>query len=239
VKKKPRQYISKHSLIYQGALADFWPSAPRRAATVWHAAERGDRVGDMGRHKTISDHEVLQVARDVFRAHGHTATTRQIAVAAGISEAVLYQRFGSKDDLFFAAMHPRGPDIEALLGPADPPDDAHAYLRTVAVRIGKYLAEIIPLALRVMTHPSFDPAALVRAQPNAAARLRDHLAQRLASLARRQRLAADSADATARLLVSLAHDWALGGVLSPGSPNRERELKKMVDVVWEGVRARG
>src|SRR6516225_5999099 len=143
----------------------------------------------MGRHKTISDQEVLGIAREVFRAHGHTATTRQIADAAGISEAVLYQRFGSKDDLFFAAMHPRGPDIEALLGPEDPPDDAHAYLRTVVLRIGKYLAEVIPLALRVMTHPSFDPAALARAQPNAAATLQCQLAQRLASLARRKRLA--------------------------------------------------
>ena len=192
----------------------------------------------MGRHKIISDHDVLGVAREVFRAHGHTATTRQIADAAGISEAVLYQRFGSKDDLFFAAMHPRGPDIDALLGPQDPSDDAHAYLRTVVLRIGKYLAEVIPLALRVMTHPSFDPAALARAQPNAAATLRAQLAQRLASLARRKRLAVQSVDVTARLLVSLAHDWALGGVLSPGKSNRERDLKAMVDVVWEGLRGK-
>src|SRR6516225_4844106 len=116
----------------------------------------------MGRHKTISDQEVLGIARNVFREHGHTATTREVAEAAGISEAVLYQRFGSKDDLFFAAMHPRGPDIEELLGPRDPPEDAYTYLRTTTVRIGKYFAEVIPLVLRVMTHPSFDPATLAR-----------------------------------------------------------------------------
>src|SRR6516162_7920450 len=104
----------------------------------------------MGRYKTISDQEVLQVARDVFRAQGHTATTRAIAEAAGISEAILYQRFGSKDDLFFAAMLPRGPEIEKVLGPTDPPDGAHTYLRSVAVRIGKYFGDVIPLALRVM-----------------------------------------------------------------------------------------
>jgi AcrR family transcriptional regulator len=192
----------------------------------------------MGRHKTISDHEVLRIARDVFRKQGHTATTRQIAEDAGISEPVLYQRFGSKDALFFAAMHPTGPDIEELLGPKDPPDDAQAYLRTVVVRLGKYFGEVIPLALRVVTHPSFDPGSLARAQPNAAASLHEGLVERLASLARRKRMATSSESLAARLLVSLAHDWALGRVLSPGRPHGDRDLKSMVDVVWEGLRAR-
>src|SRR5437899_2658415 len=119
----------------------------------------------MGRHKTISDEEVLRIARETFRAQGHVASTRAIADAAGISEAILYQRFGSKDDLFFAAMHPSGPNIEQLLGPKEPPDDAHRYLRSVVVRTGQYFAEVIPLALHVMMHPSFDPAALTRVQP--------------------------------------------------------------------------
>ena len=193
----------------------------------------------MGRHKTISDDDVLDVARQVFRERGHSATTREVAEAAGISEAVLYQRFGSKDDLFFAAMHPRGPDVEELLGPKDPPDDALAYMRAVAIRIGKHFAEVIPVALRIMTHPSFDHGALARAQPTNAAVLKEGLTQRLASLARRRRIAAGSESAAARLLVSLAHDWALGGVLSPGSQsNRERALKELVDIVWEGFRPR-
>lgn len=192
----------------------------------------------MGRHKTISDEEVLRVARDVFRAQGHTATTRAIAKAAGISEAILYQRFGSKDDLFFAAMRPSGPDVEKLLGPKDPPDDALVYLRTVVVRLGEHFAEVIPLALRVMTHPSFDPASLARAKPWGLTVLQEGLTERLALLARRGGLVIRREAVTARLLVSLAHDWALGRV--HGSPSRGiRDLKEMVDVVWEGLRARG
>ena len=191
----------------------------------------------MGRHKTISDDEVLRAARHVFRDKGHTASTRAIALAAGISEAVLYQRFRSKDDLFFAAMAPRGPDIERLLGPKEPPDDAQTYLRTVVVRIGQYLAEIIPLAMHVMTHPSFDPATLARAQPSGSAVLQEALTLRLASLARRKRIAGCSPAVMSRLLVSLAHDWALGHVVprGPSAPN-VRGLKEMVDAAWEGLR---
>ncbi len=196
-------------------------------------------TGRMGRHKTISDQEVLRVARGVFRARGHTATTRAIAEAAGISEAVLYQRFGSKDELFFAAMRPGGPDIERLLGPADPPDNALAYLRAVVARLGRYFAGVIPLALHVMTHPSFDPATFAHAQPRAHALLQEGLARRLASLGRRRRIATPSEAVTARLLVGLAHDWALGSVLARGaSARRLRELREMVDVLWAGLRAR-
>jgi AcrR family transcriptional regulator len=193
----------------------------------------------MGRPKTISDEQVLRVARDVFRSRGHTATTREIAQAAGISEAILYQRFGSKDHLFFAAMHPTGPDIERLLGPADPPEDARAYVRMVTVRIGEYFAGVIPLALRVMTHPSFDHTSFGRALPRTHAQLQEGLSARIISLARRRRLATASASATARVLVSLAHDWALAGVHSHIAPaRRARELKELVEIVWQGLRVR-
>jgi AcrR family transcriptional regulator len=215
-----------------------FPAILRRRA-AWQAVGGRGTLARMGRQKTISDDEVLRVAREVFRAKGHTATTREVAQAAGISEAILYQRFGSKDEMFFAAMRPWGPDIEKLLGPADPPDDAHAYLRAVVVRLGEYFAEVIPLALRVMTHPSFDPSSLARAQPGGPAELREGLAERLASLARRGRLSTPSESVTARLLLSLAHDWALGRSMHRQPTHGVRELRDMVDVVWEGLRARG
>jgi AcrR family transcriptional regulator len=190
----------------------------------------------MGRQKTISDDDILAVARDVFRERGHSATTRDIAEQAGISEAILYQRFGTKDDLFFASMRPSGPDVEAILGPADPPGDGRAYLRTTVSRISKYLGEIIPLALRVTTHPSFDPAVYARAQPMPSALLRDGLAVRIGALAERGLIAAPAPALVARLLVSLAHDWALGQVVRHMAVHRDQELKEMVDVVWQGLR---
>ena len=197
------------------------------------------RLPPMGRHKTISDEDVLKIAREAFLKHGHTATTREIAEAAGISEAILYQRFGNKDHLFFAAMHPSGPDVERLLGPAEPLGEGREYLHQAVVRIGEYLAGVIPVALRLMTHPSFDHTSFARAQPTAHDSLQQALAVRLESLAHRGRIAAPSPPATARVLVSLAHDWALAGVFSHEPPARRvRRLKEMVDVVWRGLRLR-
>src|SRR5262249_62426210 len=117
-------------------------SAGRPRGSRHTAGPRGI-LGRMGRKKTITDDEVLRIARNTFLQQGHTATTREIAQAAGISEAVLYQRFGSKHQLFFAAMRPRGPDLEQLLGPKDPAEDALTYLHTVVVRLGEQFAELI------------------------------------------------------------------------------------------------
>jgi len=190
----------------------------------------------MGRPKTISDDAILRIARDIFSRHGHTATTRQVANAAGISEAILYQRFGTKDALFFASLHPRGPDIEKLLGPDDPPGDAHEYLRTVVRRLGEYFAEVIPLALREMMHPSFEPASLSRTTPGGGAELREGLARRIASLARRKQLAGLDEVVVARLLLSLAHDWALGISFAHGTvAPRDRTLDEFVAVLWVGL----
>jgi AcrR family transcriptional regulator len=192
----------------------------------------------MGRKKTVTDEEVLRIAQDLFRAQGHTATTREIAQAAGISEAILYQRFGSKDELFFAAMRPRGPHLEQLLGPNDPAEDALTYLHRVVVRVGEYFADIIPVHLRVLMHPSFDPDRLARAHPGGMAVISEALSERLAALARRGELAAPRTAVAAQLLVSLAHDWALRrmhGATSRGV----RDLKDMVDLAWEGLRVRG
>jgi AcrR family transcriptional regulator len=188
----------------------------------------------MGRQKTITDDAVLRIARDIFRAQGHSATTRAIAKAAGISEAVLYQRFGSKDQLFFAAMHPLPPDVERLLGPAEPTQDAHAYLCAVVVRLAKHFAEVIPVVLRMLMHPSFDPASLRHAQPGGPALVHDGLAKRLEALARRGALALPRPAATARLLISIAHDWALRHAHGDAGA-RIGELRPMVDVVWHGL----
>ena len=75
--------------------------------------------------------------------------------------------------------------------------------------------------------------------PGGPASLHEGLAERLAVFARRKQIRPQAVAVAARLLVSLAHDWGLGGVFAHDSPtHRERQLKEMVDAVWEGLRAR-
>jgi AcrR family transcriptional regulator len=68
---------------------------------------------------------ILAAAKSAFGAHGyHATTTRDIAAAARVSEALLYQHFDGKRQLFEAVVHTAAGDlerrIEAATEGADP-----------------------------------------------------------------------------------------------------------------------
>jgi AcrR family transcriptional regulator len=58
----------------------------------------------MARPITISDEQILDAARAVFTEKGPRATTAEIAERAGVSEGILFKRFGNKAGLHKAAM---------------------------------------------------------------------------------------------------------------------------------------
>ena len=112
----------------------------------------------MGRNKQVSDEAVLEAAKAVFVEQGFGASTREVARRAGISEAVLYQRYKTKVDLFFAAMVP--PPIELATATGDWKPSVEDDLCTLAASIMRYFRDAMPVFLQVMTHPSFNLADL-------------------------------------------------------------------------------
>jgi AcrR family transcriptional regulator len=192
----------------------------------------------MARTRSITDEHILAVARDLFRAQGHDVSTRQVAESAGISEGVLYQRFGSKNDLFFAAMAPSAPDLEVVLGPNPPTRAPQEYLKEVVARMARYFGEILPLGIRLITHPSFDRNNMTTEQP-AAVKLQHGLAERLEFFEGSKQMRKSTSGPAAQLLVRLAHDWALARVMSGrAGPKRTAELEAIVDLVWRGASPR-
>ena len=169
----------------------------------------------MGRTRTIDNDSLLRTAEGLFRERGHTISTREIARATGISEAVLYQRFGSKDDLFFAAMTPATTDVEALLGAVHTirtVDDARRYVDAVALRIADLLGRMMPTLLQVLAYPATDHSKVVqwhRALP---------FEPLIAGLT--TRFAA---------LTAAGHLTSQDSALGPGS------VGTLIDVLWAGI----
>ena len=59
----------------------------------------------MSRTATITNDQILEAARAEFLEHGIRATSSAIAKRAGVSSGILFQRFGTKEALFAAAMN--------------------------------------------------------------------------------------------------------------------------------------
>lgn len=196
----------------------------------------------MGRHRTIDDNQLLEIARQVFRERGHTATTRDVARAAGISQSVLYQRFPTKDDLFFAAMLPPPPNLQALLGHEDEAQQGvERHLSGIALRLLAYFESVAPAILRVVTHPSFDPSAIAHAHGHILAeQLVEGFAGRIRALQQRGFVAPVDAQATAEAFVAAIHSIAMFHVFSGtslGQVDRDR-IQSFVQVFWQGLMPR-
>lgn len=100
------------------------------------------RMGARSRH---TDESLLQVARGVFLRDGVGATTATVAAAAGVSEALLFKRFGTKDELFQRALALDRPVWEAeLRDDAAPPREV---LERVALHMIASMREEMPVAM--------------------------------------------------------------------------------------------
>ncbi|HET9983946.1 MAG TPA: TetR/AcrR family transcriptional regulator [Longimicrobiales bacterium] len=191
----------------------------------------------MGRTKTIGDDEILKRARAVFREGGHAASTREVARAVGLSQAVLYQRFGSKEELFARAMFPDTPDLDGLLG-GYPPEDVQADLARIGERLAGYLAAHMATFIHVLAHPGDGRDRLVEVHQRQAFRpLLSGLEDRFRRL-RDDGLVGDvDPVAAARTFLAAVHAAALFQAMAHGSGHgpQHAHIEALVNVLWVGL----
>lgn len=163
----------------------------------------------MGRNKLVSDEAVLEAAKAVFVEQGFGASTREVARRAGISEAVLYQRFKNKVALFFAAMIPPPIELPIVYGDTSNIEDE---LGAIASGMMRYFRDAMPVFLQVMTHPSFSLTDMAHRESN----LQLHgLIDAIAACLERHRLLGSITSEDARIqaatltLLSTLHSLAL------------------------------
>jgi AcrR family transcriptional regulator len=109
----------------------------------------------VGRRKIIEDEQLLAKARDIFIREGISVGSRQIAQEIGISSSVLFQRFGSKEELFFAAMTPPAPDLAVLLTEDDSTAPPEVRVERIAAGLLEYFRQLAPVLASLSTHPAF------------------------------------------------------------------------------------
>ena len=191
----------------------------------------------MGRPKTIEDHELLEVARRVFRQHGHTATTRDVAKAAGISQAVLYQRFKTKDDLFYAALTQHAADLAALLD-IDASLEPRAYLAVFGARVKDHFIRVMPTILSFAAHPRYGKEMMGKVhQLNRVGDILPILRLRLQGWQQAGRVKPTDPPAFLFAFIHALNSMAMVEVLSgqASTPTKPEEMQPMVNLFWDGL----
>ncbi|MBN3894963.1 MAG: TetR/AcrR family transcriptional regulator [Nostoc sp.] len=99
----------------------------------------------MARIPRITNQQILEAARQVFLQQGFGASTLEIAQQAGISEASIFKRFSTKEELFFAAMGiPEKPlwvnELESLCGKGNLKEN----LINICLQIMEFYRQVLP-----------------------------------------------------------------------------------------------
>lgn len=188
----------------------------------------------MPRPRSIDDETLLAAARDVFVEKGPSATTREVARRAGVSEGVLFQRYRTKADLFFAALAPPVADPGAIL--SDDAAGGREVLEDAALHILGYFREAMPLLLPLVNHPQFDARRFFDSE--APASLQGWIGALVRFFERRGRTGAGVADAhgAATLLTTSLFGVALIDTIGVhGAPLSDDAIRGMVGALWDGV----
>ncbi len=185
----------------------------------------------MGRRKETTDAELLRVARATFLEEGHGASTRAIAKAAGVSEAILFQRFGSKDRLFFLSMAAEGDGRPVFAAPKG--QVTRIWFESTAVRLQQHFQDHLPVMLAVAGHPDF------RRRSGQHRRLLagDHaLLAEVQTALLRGGLSAEPAEQAALALIALSHSLALYRWMgAPDSMTGKKTMRRLAGLLWAGL----
>ncbi len=190
----------------------------------------------MPRNKTVTDEEILAVARSLFLKEGVKASTRTLAKMAGISEAVIFQRFSTKEDLFFAAMVPPEAQLEVIFNVQPGQKQVTENLKSVSLQIVAYFREVMPVFLSLISHPSFNMQTFLKRHSMPGIQLNIKLTEYLNAEAQLGRTCKDNIAAAAGLLLSHLHNLALSENIGSHQPiDTERAISEAIAAIWVGL----
>ncbi|MHC5933513.1 TetR/AcrR family transcriptional regulator [Nostoc sp.] len=207
----------------------------------------------MARTPRITNQQILEAARQVFLQQGFGASTLEIAQQAGISEASIFKRFSTKEELFFAAMGiPEKPlwvnELESLCGKGDLKEN----LINICVQIMEFYREVLPQIMMLRSRGNAMPE-LGGKEPRPMLDVKI-LTAFLEREINQNRLRPCDPQTVAHILVGSVMNYvfleqmssqismptaelAIGTYLNSGDPATEVSvfILSLVDIVWQGI----
>ncbi|MEI1375591.1 TetR/AcrR family transcriptional regulator [Nostoc sp. UHCC 0926] len=207
----------------------------------------------MPRIPRITNQQILEAARQVFLQQGFGASTLEIAQQAGISEASIFKRFSTKEELFFAAMGiPEKPlwvnELESLGGKGDLKEN----LINICLQIMEFYHEVLPRIMMLRSRGN----AIVELEGKQPRPMQDVkvLTAFLEREINQDRLRPCDAKTVAHILIGSVMNYVfveqmssqvsmptaeltIGSYLNSGEPTTEASvfILSIVDLIWQGI----
>ncbi len=196
----------------------------------------------MARPRQFSDEDILATARECFLSHGPGVSTTHIAGELGMSQAALFKRFGTKEDLMIAALLPKDPVawVALLDGGPDPQRSVQDQLHDVALAALSNFGRVMP-CFATLKAGGVEPSALMK-RFDVPPPLRAQLAlARWFEAARDQgRVQTTDPGSLAMLFLSAMHSRSiLRHILGVAVGTDEDYVRGVLSNLWNGLAPRG
>jgi TetR/AcrR family transcriptional repressor of mexJK operon len=194
-------------------------------------ASRRGRPRDAGK-----DEAILKAAGDLFLAKGFDASLDAVAQEAGVSKATIYARYKDKEELFREVLRSR---CEAVVSPQSLVPDPNTPVRDTLIRLATSFLDLVlsdePMRMHrvIVAESTRAPRMAELFYESAVSRLKDGLAQWLASETRSGRLTVEDPEGAAwRFLGAVkgeAHLRAQFGMPPVGPERLRRHIEACAD----------
>jgi AcrR family transcriptional regulator len=193
----------------------------------------------MARPKSISDGDILLIAKNHFLRDGFRASTTAMATDAGVSEATIFKRFSTKKELFHQAMglptsHAMD-SVEARIGQGN----VQEHMVEIGTDLLEFFVKLVPQLACVSGVPGFDIRDMVTpdepAPPVVLFRsLTDYLDAEIAL----GRIVGRDSEVIARAFMGALYNFAFFqymGFHSRQRMERDRYVRELVQMIWNGI----
>lgn len=193
----------------------------------------------MARPRQWTNDAILEAARLCFLEQGPSVSTQVIADSLGMSQAAIFKRFGTKEELLVAALAPPA-KVPWLHLVEDGPDarPVREQLVEITVAIGRFFEELVPRMMMLASsgHKPVDLFKRYDVPPPVRAQL--ELAQWFERAIAQGRTRPVDSTAAANLLLGALHARVFQRSilrLPVGADALQDHAEAVVDVLWRGV----
>ncbi len=192
----------------------------------------------MARVKSISDEQIIKSAREDFLKHGFGASTMAIARRAGISEALLFKRFGTKNAIFAKAMgFEESPLWVKALEGLENRGEARENIRKIAKMMVEFMSEVLPRVIMAWSARN-RPTLKLMSQKNPMRRDLKTLVAYFEKEMKIGRIRPGNPEIAARALIGSLNNLVFTKIMEGGRATpaeMDRQVEELVDLLWEGL----